>query len=264
MKTYFMVDMTWIQALILGCVEGITEFLPISSTAHLILTSHVLGIGQTEFMKSFEIIIQLGAILAVVVLYWRELMNMEVIKRLIVAFVPTGILGVLFYNVIKTYLMNSDAVILMALFLGGLFLVLFEKWHVEKNDVISDISAISYKKCLVIGIFQSIAMIPGISRSAATIIGGLALGFKRETIVAFSFLLAVPTMIAATGFDLIKNASSFSSSQAVVLAIGFVTAFVTAILGIKFFLAYIRKHSFATFGIYRMIIAMVFFALFFI
>lgn len=259
-----MVDITWIQAFILGCVEGITEFLPISSTAHLILTSHVLGIGQTEFMKSFEIIIQLGAILAVVFLYWRDLMNMEVIKRLIVAFVPTGILGVAFYHVIKTYLMNNDKVILIALFLGGLFLILFEKWHIEKNDAINDIVSVSYKKCFIIGIFQSIAMIPGISRSAATIIGGLVLGFKRETIVSFSFLLAIPTMVAATGFDLIKNASSFSSSQSIVLAIGFMTAFVTAILGIKFLLTYIRKHSFVAFGMYRMIVAVVFFVLFFI
>ncbi|MFA5986870.1 MAG: undecaprenyl-diphosphatase UppP [Parcubacteria group bacterium] len=256
--------MTWIQALILGCIEGVTEFLPISSTAHLILISHVMHIVQTDFMKSFEIIIQLGAILAVVALYWKQLLNVEILKRLIVAFIPTGVLGVVFYHVVKKYLMDNDAVILGALFFGGLFLILFEKWHTEKSDALNDIATISYKKCLAIGVFQSIAMIPGVSRSAATIIGGLVMGFKRETIVKFSFLLAMPTMVAATGLDLVKNVSSFSASQSHVLAIGFITAFITAILGIKFFLVYIQKHSFASFGVYRMIIAIVFFILFFV
>lgn len=257
-------DMSWLQAFILGCIEGVTEFLPISSTAHLILTSHVMHIAQTDFMKSFEIIIQMGAILAVVVLYWKQLLNIEVLKRLIVAFIPTGVLGVVFYHTVKKYLMSNDVVILGALFFGGLLLILFEKWHAEKSDAFDDIAIISYKKCLAIGVFQSIAMIPGVSRSAATIIGGLVMGFKRETIVTFSFLLAMPTMIAATGLDLVKNASSFSASQSYVLAIGFVTALITAILGIKFFLVYIQKHSFASFGVYRMIIAIVFFILFFV
>lgn len=245
------------QAFILGCVEGITEFLPVSSTAHLILAAYVMDVEQTDFLKSFEIIIQLGAILAVVALYWRQFMDLDVVKRLIVAFIPTGILGIVLYRFVKEYLMDSGAVILGALFLGGLFLIVFEKWHVEKPGAIDDITAIPYKKCLVIGIFQSLAMIPGTSRSAATIIGGLVTGFTRKTIVAFSFLLAVPTMAAATGLDLIKNASSFSSAQSLVLAIGFITAFVSAILGIKFFLSYIQKNSFIVFGIYRMILAVV-------
>jgi undecaprenyl-diphosphatase len=259
-----MVEITALQAFIFGCVEGVTEFLPISSTAHLILLSHVLHIEQTEFLKSFEIIIQLGAILAVMVLYWRQLMNFDVIKRLIVSFVPTGVFGVLFYNVVKQYLMENNAVIIGALFLGGAFLILFEKWYVEGKDVMDDVAKIPYGKCLAIGMFQSIAMIPGVSRSAATIIGGLFIGFKRETIVQFSFLLAMPTMIAATGYDLMNNASSFSMSQAHVLVIGFITAFITAILGIKFFLSYIQKHTFTTFGMYRIIISMIFFVLFFL
>lgn len=258
-----MIEMTWVQAVVLGVVEGVTEFLPVSSTAHLVLASHILRIGQTDFMKSFEIVIQLGAILAVIVLYWRQLMNMSVIKRLLVAFLPTGLLGFVFYGVVKTYLLENNAVILATLFFGGLFLVIFEKLHIERADAIDDIATISYTKCLMIGFFQSIAMVPGMSRSASTIIGGLVMGFKREVIVAFSFLLAIPTMIAATGFDLIKSAHLFSGDQAMLLATGFIMAFFTAIVGIKFFLAYVQKHSFIVFGAYRMIIAVVFFLLFF-
>ena len=250
------------QVFVLGCVEGITEFLPISSTAHLILASQVMHIEQTEFMKSFEIIIQLGAILAVVVLYWKQLLNIEIIKRLIVAFIPTGVLGFVFYKLIKQYLMDSSFVILITLFLGGAFLVIFEWWYAEKVEVIDDIACMSYKKCFFIGLFQSIAMVPGVSRSAATIVGGLLLGLKRKTIVEFSFLLAMPTMAAATGLDLIKNAQSFTLSEAHFLIFGFAVAFVMAILGIKFFLSYIQKHSFATFGVYRMIVAIVFLVLF--
>lgn len=257
-------DITLFHAVILGCVEGVTEFLPISSTAHLILVGQLLHIEQSEFMKSFEIIIQLGAILAVVVLYWRQLTNIAVIKRLIVAFIPTGVLGLFFYKVIKTYLMDSDTVILSTLFFGGLFLILFEKWHTDRKDAIADITTISYRHCILIGLFQAVAMIPGVSRSAATIIGGLILGFKRETIVAFSFLLAMPTMMAATGYDLMKNASTFSVQQSFVLSVGFVTAFITAIFGIKFFLAYIQKHSFSTFGVYRIVIAIIFCVIFFV
>ncbi len=257
-------DLSWIQVFILGCVEGITEFLPISSTAHLILASQLMHLEQTEFMKSFEIIIQLGAILSVVVLYWKQLLDMEIIKRLIIAFIPTGVLGLVFYKLIKQYLMGSSFVILSTLFLGGAFLVIFEWWYAEKGESINHIAHISYKKCFYIGLFQSIAMIPGVSRSAATIVGGLLLGLRRKTIVEFSFLLAMPTMAAATGLDLIKNAQSFTLSEAHFLIFGFAVSFIMAILGIKFFLSYIQKHSFATFGVYRMIVAIIFVILFFV
>lgn len=250
--------MNFFQAIILGIVEGITEFLPISSTAHLILTTDFLNLAQTEFIKSFEIIIQFGAILAVVFLYWKTLLKIEVLKKLIVAFIPTGILGLVFYKIIKTYLLGNLNIVLWSLFLGGLFLIIFEKWHKEKENSVEDISKISYKNCIYIGLFQSIAMIPGVSRSAATIIGGLALGLKRKTIVEFSFLLAVPTMFVATGFDLIKNAGNFSLNESHLLAVGFITSFVMAIIGIKFLLAYIQKRSFMAFGFYRIIAVVLF------
>ena len=253
----FMVD--FFHVIILGIVEGITEFLPISSTAHLILAASIFELSQTEFLKSFEIIIQLGAILAVVVLYWRSLMKIEVLKRLAVAFIPTGILGIIFYRIIKIYLLGNTAVVLWALFLGGAFLIIFEKWHREKEDSLREISLISYRQCFLIGLFQSVAMIPGVSRSAATIIGGLILGLNRKTIVEFSFLLAVPTMAAATGLDLIKNAASFSLGEAHLLLAGFVISFVMAIIGIKFLLAFVRERTFIAFGVYRIILAGLFF-----
>ncbi|MFA6159722.1 MAG: undecaprenyl-diphosphate phosphatase [Parcubacteria group bacterium] len=246
------------QVIILGIAEGITEFLPISSTAHLILTADILKLTQTEFLKSFEIIIQFGAILAVVFLYWKTLWKLKVIKKLIVAFIPTGILGLVFYGIIKTYLLGSVNVVLWTMFLGGIFLIIFEKWHKEKENSLEDISNISYKQCLYIGLFQSIAMIPGVSRSAATILGGLALGLKRKTIVEFSFLLAVPTMLAATGLDMLKNYKSFSLSESHLLAVGFLVSFVMAILGIKFLLTYIQKRTFTAFGFYRILVAVLF------
>ena len=246
------------QAVILGIVEGITEFLPISSTAHLILAADLLNLAQTAFMKSFEIIIQFGAILAVLFLYWRSFLNWEILKRLAVAFLPTGVLGLIFYKLIKTYLLSSEVLVLWTLFLGGIGLIIFEKMHREKETALDDVSKISYRKCLTIGLFQSVAMVPGVSRSAATIIGGLILGMKRRTILEFSFLLAVPTMLAATGFDLLKSAGSFSLEQANFLMIGFATSFVAAILGIKFLLSYVRKNSFFAFGVYRVVAVILF------
>jgi len=199
--------MNFLDVIILGIVEGITEFLPISSTGHLILASHLLGLNQTGFLKSFEIAIQLGAILSVVVLYGRSLLiNAAVLKRVFVAFAPTAIFGLVFYNTIKKSLLGDSNVVLWSLFLGGIFLIIFEIVHREK-DAQEEIISITYPQALLIGVFQSVAMIPGVSRSAATIVGGLMIGLKRKTIVEFSFLLAVPTMGAATALDLMKNAS---------------------------------------------------------
>jgi undecaprenyl-diphosphatase len=250
--------MTIIHSLILGIIEGISEFLPISSTGHLILTSDLLKISQSDFLKSFEIIIQLGAILAVIVLYWRSFFNLEVWKKTIAAFIPTGIIGLILYKIVKTYLIGNEKVVLWSLLLGGIFLIIFELLYKKSNYFEQGIESITYKQAFVIGIFQSIAIIPGVSRSAATIIGGLLLGLKRKTIVEFSFLLAVPTMIAASGLDLVKNASSFSTSQFWFLAAGFISAFAVAIASIKFLLSYVQKHNFIPFGIYRILVSLVF------
>jgi undecaprenyl-diphosphatase len=250
--------MTELHSLFLGVVEGITEFLPISSTGHLILASELLKIPQTNFQKSFEVIIQLGAIASVIALYWKSLFNAEHIKKLIIAFIPTGVIGLTLYKIVKTYLLGNDQIVLWSLFLGGIALIVFEHIHKEPESAVEGIGAISYKQSFLIGVFQAVAIIPGVSRSASTIVGGLLLGLKRTTIVEFSFLLAVPTMLAASGLDLLKNASSFSMDQFGVLAIGFVTSFIVAILSIKFLLRFIKNHNFTSFGIYRILIAIAF------
>ncbi|MEI6313335.1 MAG: undecaprenyl-diphosphate phosphatase [Syntrophus sp. (in: bacteria)] len=247
--------MDFITAFILGIVQGVSEFLPISSTGHMILASHLMGIAHTEFHKSFEIAIQAGTILSVVVLYWRTLLiDIEVMKRIIVAFLPTGILGLTLYKLIKGYLLGSENVVLGSLLIGGIVLIAFECWYREKDDAASEIREISYKNAFIIGLFQSIAMIPGVSRSASTIVGGLILGLKRKTIVEFTFLLAVPTMLAATAYDLLKSGSQFSAGEFQYLMVGFVTAFIVAILSIKFLLRFIRTHTFIPFGVYRIVL----------
>lgn len=251
--------MTIIHACILGIIEGITEFLPISSTAHLILSGKLLHIPETNFLKTFEIAIQFGAILSVVALYPKKLLtNKESIKRITAAFIPTAILGTLLYKIVKTIFMESNTIILTALFLGGIAIILFEKFHKEKEGATERIEDIPLKKAFTIGIFQSIAMIPGVSRSAATIMGGLSLGLKRKTIVEFSFLLAVPTMLAATVLDVYKNYEFFTKDDIGILIVGCVVSFLIAWASIKFLLSYIQKHSFISFGIYRILVAIAF------
>lgn len=250
--------MTIIQSFILGIVEGVTEFLPISSTGHLTMASELLKIGQSNFTKSFEIIIQLGAILSVIVLYWKSFLNVQNLKKLFVAFLPTGVIGLAFYKIVKTFLLGNERVVLWALFLGGVALIIFEFWHKESEYDTEAVEKISYKQSLWIGLCQSLAIIPGVSRSAATIVGGLISGLKRKTIVEFSFLLAVPTMLAASGLDIVKNAGSFSKDQFGVLAVGFAVSFFVALASIKFLLGFIRRHNFIPFGIYRVLIAIVF------
>lgn len=250
--------MEYWQSIILGVIEGFTEFLPISSTAHLIISAKILNIVQTEFVKSFEITIQFGAILAVIWLYWKKvILNKEILKRIIVAFLPTAVFGFIFYKIFKSYLMENLSLIVWALLLGGILLIIFEYWHEEKDDATLNIENISYKNCFLIGVGQTIAIIPGVSRAAATILSGLFLGVKRKTIVEFSFLLAVPTMLAAAGYDLLKTGVNFSADQFGQLSLGFVVSFLVSILAIKFLLRYIEQHDFKLFGLYRIIIGLI-------
>jgi undecaprenyl-diphosphatase len=249
--------MTYLDALIFSVVEGISEFLPISSTGHLILTAKLLDLPQTEFMKSFEIVIQLGAILSVLVLYWRSfLIRGEELKRVLCAFVPTAVVGFVLYKLIKKHLMADFNIVLWALFIGGILMILFEKSRKGQPDSgKSGITSISYKKAFCIGLIQALAVIPGVSRSAATIIGGLMLGVERRTIIEFSFLLAVPTMAAATALDLVKSGGGFTADQAGVLMVGFAGSFVFALMSIKWLLGFIKNHSFIGFGFYRIFVA---------
>ena len=247
------------EAVILGIVEGLTEFLPVSSTGHLILTSTLLGLKQTEFQKTFEVVIQLGSILAVVFIFYKRLFtDIELWRRIIVAFIPTGTLGFLLYKFIKGYLFNPYVVSTM-LILGGIAFILVEYWLKKHPPEYSDEDQIPYWKAFAIGLFQSLAMIPGTSRSGSTIIGGLLLGLDRKTAAEFSFLLAIPTMFVATGYDIFKHHSEFSFENWQLLAIGFVSAFVSAYIVVKWFLGFLKKHTFIPFGIYRIIVGVLFF-----
>ncbi len=245
-----------LDSIILGVVEGLTEFLPISSTGHLILTSQLLGLPETEFLKSFEVIIQLGAILAVLFLFIRKVWrDWELIKKTAVAFLPAAVVGFGLYSLIKNYFLGNSLLVLIMLFLGGLVFLYLERKPREKG--LEDLKNLTYAQAFLIGLFQALAVVPGVSRAGATILGGLSLGLSRPAIVEFSFLLAVPTMFAATGYDLLKSGATFGVGDWQFLAIGFVVAFLTAILAVRWFLRFVSHHSFQAFGWYRIIISLV-------
>ena len=252
--------MSFIHALIFSVIEGVTEFLPISSTGHMILAGRIMNITQTEFVKSFEIIIQLGAICAVVVLYARTLINkFSLWPKILTAFVPTAILGFIFYKIIKQFLLGNSLVTVLALGIGGIAFLVLERIMKDKTFKTQSIDEISYKQSIFIGLTQSISMIPGVSRSAASIFGAMAVGINRQTAVEFSFLLAIPTMIAATALDLIKSGFTFSSNDIVLLAVGFIGAFITALFAVKAFLQFIKSNTFIPFAWYRIALAFLFF-----
>ncbi len=251
-----------LQVIILSIVEGISEFLPISSTGHLIIASEILKISQSNFVKDFEIFIQLGAILAVVVLYFKSFIQSKIIwQKVLAAFLPTAIIGFILFKFIKNYLLGNLYITLISLFIGGILLIILELIHKEKDHHTAKIEEISFKNAFIIGLAQALAVIPGVSRSAATIIAALFLGTKRKAAAEFSFLLAVPTMLAATTLDLAKANFSYSSSEWTGLITGFLGSFITALIIIKLFLRYIQKHSFISFGIYRIITAIIFWLL---
>ncbi len=194
-------------------------------------------------------------------LYWRSFLNWELLKRIIVAFLPTAVIGFTVYPLVKGYLLSNTFVVVSALFIGGIALIVFEYFHTEKPNAVALPEQITYRQALAIGLFQAIAVIPGVSRSAATIVGGLASGIKRLAIVEFSFLLAVPTMGAATGLDLLKSYKSITTSDIGILLLGTAIAFVVALAALKFLIHYIRRYTFIPFGVYRIILALAFFFL---
>lgn len=251
--------MNYLNTIILSVVEGITEFLPISSTGHMILASDILKISQTTFVKDFEIIIQLGAILAIVFLYWKKIFKGKgAWIRILIAFIPTGVIGFLLFKIIKSFLLGNTYITLVALLVGGALLIILELVYKEKEHHIGEIEKISYRNAFLIGTFQSLAVIPGVSRSAATIIAGLFLGTKRKAATEFSFLLAIPTMLAASALDLVKSNFSYSLNEYSILTVGFITAFIVAVITVKLFVKYVETHTFISFGIYRVVVAILF------
>lgn len=255
--------MTYIQAFILAIIEGITEFLPVSSTGHMILGSSVMGIAHDPFTKLFTIAIQLGAILSVVVLYWRHFFQtLDFYFKIFVAFIPAVIFGVLFNDYIDSLLENV-VVVGITLFLGGVLFLFLDKLFSDDNK--TDASP-TYSSAFKIGLFQVIAMIPGVSRSAATIIGGLTQKLTRKAAAEFSFFLAVPTMFAATakkGYDYYKEGIEIDSHQINLLIVGNLIAFIVAMIAIKSFIGFLTKNGFRVFGYYRIIVGLAILVLYF-
>ena len=286
----------FLKVLILSIVEGVTEFLPVSSTGHLILVNEFVKLDPPEFSNAFNVIIQLGAIMAVVVLYFKRLnpwdydktykyypknyeklngqsrfyyrlthpdqRTIELWKRVIVGVIPAGVLGLLFDDYIDEHLFNPMVVATMLLVWGAI-IIFVEKRNKNKNGFVNDnIANVSYKTIIAIGFFQALAMIPGTSRSAATIMGAMILGLSREAAAEFSFFLAIPTMLGATLLKVVKNVHGFTGSQWLLILLGMVLSFIVAYIVIKKFMEYISKHDFIPFGIYRIILSAVVFLYF--
>jgi undecaprenyl-diphosphatase len=241
------------QAIIIAIIEGITEFLPVSSTGHMIITQHLLGVGNDPFVKAFIVNIQFGAILSVVLLYWKRFFqSIDFYFKLFAAFLPSAILGVLLNDLIDS-LLESPQTVAISLLLGGVVLVFIDKVLNPKHEVM-----ITFPKAFVIGLAQCVSMIPGVSRSASTIIGGMTQGLTRKQAAEFSFFLAVPTMFGASALKLYKGFSEypevFQGNNITLLLIGNAVAFVVAMLAIRFFVQFLTKHGFRVFGWYRIIL----------
>jgi len=254
--------MTWFEAFIIAVVEGLTEFLPVSSTGHMILAQAIMGVESDDFVKLFTINIQFGAILSVLVLYWRRfLQTLSFYVKLLIAFIPAAIVGLLAGDEIDL-LLESPTVVAVSLVIGGIVLLFVDKlFDTEKST-----KQVDNKSALVIGLFQCIALIPGVSRSAATIIGGMTQKLSRKTAAEFSFFLAVPTMAAASGYKLLKvvleeNGVETITSNLNMLLFGNLIAFVVSLLAIKFFINFLTKYGFKLFGWYRIVAGLIILAL---
>ena len=263
--------MSTIQAIILAIIEGITEFLPISSTGHMIIGSSLMGIASDPFTKMFTVAIQFGAILSVIVLYWKKFIpNKDDVRdtaifylKLFVAFIPAAVIGLLLSDVIDALLERVD-VVGYTLIAGGILFLFVDKIF-EKNGSNGD-KEITYGSALKIGFFQTIAMVPGVSRSAATIIGGLTQGWTKKAAAEFSFFLAVPTMFAATAYKMFKfynDGGIFGSNEITLLLVGNVVAFIVAIFAIRSFISFLTKNGFKLFGYYRILIGVVILVLYY-
>jgi undecaprenyl-diphosphatase len=242
--------MNYFEAIILAIIEGLTEYLPVSSTGHMIIASSMMGIASDEFVKMFTIAIQFGAILSVVVLYWKRFFqSIDFYLKLFVAFLPAAVIGFLLNDYIDALLENV-IVVAFSLMIGGVVLLFVDKWFKYQEN---DPDEMTYGKALEVGFFQVIAMVPGVSRSAATIIGGLTQNLTRTAAAEFSFFLAVPTMFAATAYKMLKfqKEVGFTLENIPVLLVGNVIAFVVAMVAIKSFITFLTKHGFEMFGWYR-------------
>jgi len=250
--------MSIFDSVILGIIEGFTEYLPVSSTGHLIVASHFLGIDQTSINKAFEVIIQFAAILAVVFNY-KDKFTVQKIglwTKVIIAFLPIGIVGFLFSHQIKE--LFSVQIVAAMFIIGGIVFLIVEKFFLNnEQELLEDVEQVSLKQAIWIGFAQVFALIPGTSRAGSTIIGALLVGLSRKASAEFSFLLAVPVMCAVTGYDLLKHYKEFTNDGLLTLGIGFIVSFIVAYLTIKLFLVFLEKFTFVFFGVYRIILGVV-------
>ncbi|MFH0867078.1 MAG: undecaprenyl-diphosphate phosphatase [Bacteroidota bacterium] len=245
--------MTFVEAIIIAVVEGITEFLPISSTGHMIITQNLLGVPSTEFVKAFTVNIQFGAILSVIVLYWKRFFqSMEFYYKLAVACLPL-IIAYLLEKQIDSML-GSIFIVAVSLLVGGFFLLFIDQWFDRPEN---EKTELTFKKALMIGLFQIISVIPGVSRSAATIIGGMAQKLSRKNAAEFSFFLAVPTMFAASAFKLFENYKIITTDNLNLLLVGNTVSFIVAMIAIKAFIGFLSKYGFKLFGYYRIILGVI-------
>jgi undecaprenyl-diphosphatase len=256
------------HAIILGLVEGITEFLPISSTAHLIITSKFLQLKQTDFLKLFEVFIQSGAILAVLIMYFKYIVgNPKIINKILVSFIPTAVIGFVFFKIIKNVFFESTLLIILMLFFVGLLFIILEMLISGKHiKIYKKISNMTYWHAFLIGVFQSFAIIPGVSRAGAVIASMIFMNYKRSESAIYSFLLAVPTIIAASILDVYKNYGLVfeSVTNVRIIVIGFIVSFITAYFAVKWFISYLQKNSLIGFGIYRISLAIILFIIMFL
>ena len=271
--------MNILKAILFGIIEGITEWLPISSTGHMIVLNDLVKLDvSSEFYSLFEVVIQMGAVLSVIVIYFKTILPWGFHKKkidtkntfnlwgkILVACVPAAVIGLLFDDLLDKYLYNSIVVSLMLIIYGILFIII-EKKHKNKTSRVNDLKDITYKDALLVGIFQLLALIPGTSRSGATIIGGLLIGLKRSVVAEFTFFLAIPVMAGASLLKIlkyiIKVGLTFTSIELMTLLVGSLVAFIISIIVIKFLMNYIRKHDFKVFGYYRIILGIIVFMYF--
>lgn len=250
-----------LHALVLGVVEGVTEFLPISSTFHLIFSSKILGVTQSDFVKLFEVFIQGGAILSVVVIYLQEVMkNVELSKKTLISFLPTAAIGFILYKVIKNVFFSADYLMLTIFVLVGVVFI-FTEFLISSNrlKLTKSVKNLSYKQAFLIGVIQALAVIPGVSRAGAVMIGMMLFKFKRDEAAKYSFILAVPTILAASGYDLLKMKDLVLQQQSnmILLVIGSLTAFISSYVVIRWFIGYLKNNSLAVFGYYRFLLVII-------
>lgn len=247
--------MTLFHALVLGIIEGLTEFLPISSTAHMIMGARVMGLAQTDFLKFFEVFIQIGAILAVLFLYFKKFFDFKIIRQLLASFIPTAVVGFLLYKIIKTLFFESTILISASLIIIGVVFIIVERMKLKEHKSIAQMSLTA---AVLIGLAQSLSVIPGVSRAGIVIIAMMLMGYKRDEAAQYSFMLALPTLAAAAFYDTLKMKDVvLTTNEIQIIVVGAMSAFIVAYVSMKWFVTFLQKNKLTGFGIYRLVVGII-------